>query len=624
MPTVAQENLGPAEVIIQSLLSYSDHIYHGRPGIVVADQRTKAGVKWEPVTYKTLEDGTKEVYRLTKEGKRTRRTKIGVLGEDNRVRNGQRVVGTYRRSGLFPEVVVWFYKKIAEVWLMDNEFSAKWGSFAFNQEHRDLKVMLAAFLLVQSRKGEPITEGGEFLFNDEDYRDVGEAMCLIQRKGRDLNPKLLLRIHDILSLPEIAQINRDLGFGQSAKRPFLGRWPKAVEKWLRYREENSQMLEGLVKAGFRTSVMELARRVGYKPTSDRFFEILRWKQKQAPDGRRVMAIGKAVKEAESWEGLSEREVCERIEKTAPSWKRIMGLLPKSVGITQAVVVSALEVGSLSDKDLIILTPTLEALGLLEAPEIKAKLKDALSRAEDMRAANIARNVRSKDLKETLEAGADKVAQKAVEEVTKNLRIYVIVDRSGSMQNAIEQAKPIIAKLLQAIPSDRLHVSVFNTIGKEITFKNHSAKGIAAAFRGIQACGGTSHAQGVSVLSRHTPGEDEDSIMIFIGDEGEQRHFKEAVESSGLRPMAFGVLPVEGRWGRGTAVRNTASRLGIPCFEIDQRTFEGDPYAIPRTLKNLIAATPVDQTGVRKKTPRVSLVDQILKTDLLSKPAWAIL
>ena len=228
-------------------------------------------------------------------------------------------------------------------------------------------------------------------------------MMLIRADKKDLNPKLLLRIHDLLSLDGVAQINRDLGFGKSARRPFLGRWPKAVEKWLRYREENPKMLEGLVRAGFRTTVMELARRIGYKPLTPRFFEILRWKQKQSDDGRRSMAIGAEVKAAESWAGLNEMQICERIVAEKPNWKRVVGLLPKEVGVTRAIMTAAIEAKALSDKDLVILTPTIEELGLMKVQEVRERWEQALKASEDMRAANIARNVQSKEVKEKLEA-----------------------------------------------------------------------------------------------------------------------------------------------------------------------------------------------------------------------------
>lgn len=616
-----KENLGPAEHIIQTLLNYTDHLYHGRPGLVVPDRRTTVGVRWDPVTHKVQEDGTKTVFRFTKIGRKNHCIPVGQMNGEGQVTYNGTNVGTYQPAGVFPQVAAWFYKQVAEVWKLDNEFAARWASFAFRQEHRDLKTVLAAFLLVQSRRGDPIIDAGEIIFHDEDYRDVGEAMVLLQERGKDLNPKLILRVWEILTLPEVAALNRELGFGKSARKPFLGRWSKVVEKWMRYREENPKMLEGLVKAGFRNTVMALARRIGYKPNSDRFFDVLRWKQKQSKDGRRTMSIGKAVKKAESWEDLIELEICNRIIRDRPNWKRIVGLLPKKVGITRAIMSVAIEKDCLSDKDIVILTPTIEELGLLEIQDIRERWQAAVTAAEDMRAANIARNVRSKEVKEQLEEGADRAAQKAVEEVVKGLRVYFMVDISGSMQNALEAAKPLVAKFLQSFPTESVHVAVFNTSGREIRIRHASTKGVQQAFRGISAGGGTDYGSGVRILQKFKPSDDEDTIMIFVGDE-QAGTFMKAVRGSELNPLAFGLMRVVGSFGMGrSAVQDTATGLEIPCFMIDDRTFE-DPYAIPRTIRNLVAATPVGERAGRRVAPRVTLVDQILNTNLLSKPAWA--
>jgi len=625
------ENLGAAERIIQTLLAFSDHVVHNRPGVVVPDARTKVGVRWDPVTHEE-KDGVKTVYKLLKQGKKNVRVPVGTMQDDGQIVNGTTVVGRYQPAGLFPEVAEWFYRQIAEVWKLDNEFAARWASYAFGQEHRDLKVALTAFMLVQSRKGDPVVENGEVLFHDDDFRDVGEAMVLINRKDkRDLSPKLLLRVHDFLSLPEIAAINRELGFGRSARKPFYGRWPRVVTKWLNYREENPRMLDGLVNAAFRTTVMELARRVGYKPLTPKFFEVLRWKQKQASDGRRTIAIGQEVAAAETWEGLTEEQICEKIEAEKPNWKRVVGLLPKDVGVTRAIMTVAIESNSLSNKDIILLTPTLEELGLLEVQDVRARWTTALKAAEDMRAANIARNVRSKDVKEQLDEAADVAIKKAVEEVVKGLEVYVFVDISGSMENAIETAKGYIAKFLQGFPADQLHVAVFNTTGRQVNIRHSSKAGVTQAFRGIRAGGGTDYGSGVRELQHIKPKEGFDTLFIFVGDE-EARVFTDAVRQSGLNPMAFGfvkVAPFGGaaayRYQRGfraEAVRKTAGELGIPCFMIDEDTFGDDPYAIPRTISALIAATPVN-TDLKTTAPRrVTLVDTILKTKLLIKPAWA--
>lgn len=611
-----RENLGPAETIINTLLRFSDHLAHNRPGMIVPDTSSPFGKRWYPISFKNNENGTKQVFRLEQNGTRKTRHEVGTLsGTEVRDAN-RRLVGIYQPSGLYNDAVVWFYRQVAAVWTLHNEFAARWASYAYAQNHRDLKTILAAFLLVQSRKGDPVREGNEILFEDEDFRDVGEAMTLIQ-DANYLNAKLLLRIWEILHIPEIVKINHELGFG-NGRKPFLGRWTIAVTKWLRYREENPKMLEGLVKSGFKSTVVALAQRVGYKPKTPQFFDILRWKQKQAKDGRRVMSIGKPVAKAESWENLSERQICNRIVKHKPSWKRIVGLLPVKVGVTRAIVAAAVENNCLSDKDLIILTPTLEDLGLVKVQEIRERLDRALAATTDARAANIAKNVRSKDLATKLEDGADKAVQREVAKVVKDLRIYFMVDVSGSMHGAITSAKILVSKFIQAFPLDRIHVAIFNDHGQHIEIKHASTRGVEQAFRGIQACGGTKYGEGVRALEHFKPQENEDTVFIFVGDEEQTGTFDHFVRNSGLRPMAFGLVKV--RPSPYRIVQNTAGRLDIPCFQISENTFE-DPYAIGRTIRTLIEATPVNVVR-STPSPRITLVETILNTPLLQKPLWA--
>jgi len=628
------ENLGPAERLIQALLTNQDHMVHNRPGIIRADARKTIGVRWSPVTHKVEEEG-KVVYELTKVGKKTNKTRLGVMGDDLIVRENGRVVGTYRPAGLFPEVAKWMYQQVADIWEMDNEFAAKWATYAFAQEHRDMKVVLAAFMLVQNRMGEPVREDGTIIFHDEDFRDVGEAMMLLRRKDkRDLNPKLLLRVGDVLALPEIAAINRTLEFGRSARNPAMGRYKKAVEKWLHNREMNLTMLQGLVKAGFRTSVIKLAQRVGYKPETEQFFQVLRWKQKQAKDGHRSLAIGVEVEAAESWADMSEADICQKIVTDKPNFKRIAGLVPVAVGITRAVMAAAIEAGSLSDADLIIMSVTLEDLGLLDVPEIKARWQRAMKTAENQRAANIATRMKGKENQEALQEASDTAVKKALEEVTRSMRIWFMVDTSASMGQALEQAKILLARFVQGFPEDRIHVCTFDTSARGIEIKHPSAAGVNQAFRGKTAGGGTRYSAGIDFMAANHPiKDDEDLLLFWVGDQDpdaaayntpHNRLFTHAVQQRGLNPVACALLEVQSGWhGRvGNVVDTSCTQLGIPCFKVTPETFE-DPYAITRTIRNLIAATPVGQ--VAQAAPRVqryNLVREILNTELLKKPVWA--
>jgi hypothetical protein len=632
MPDVDQqrvEELGPAERIINSITQYVDHMVHNRPGIVYQDNRHLAGVRWQQATW--IKDGDdKVVYSVTKNGRRKQiktRVGVGVPGTVD-VRENGRVVCRFQPPGVFPEVAGHLYRQIADIWQMDNEFAAKWASWAFlNEKNRDLKVLLAAFMLVQSRFGEPIQEGDE-KFLDEDYRAVGEAMCLLRRKKEGFDPKLLLRIGEVLETKQVIEINREMGFGRTNRRAIIGRYYKVIEKWLRNCEQNTKVLEALVKAGWRTSVMQLARKVGYKPETERFFYILRWKQVQSKDGHRELAVGKDVKKADTWDTLTERQVCEKImEEKKMSWKVISGKIPPGIGITPAIMAAAVEKGCLSDQDLIIMTPTLEELNLLNDPVVKKRWDSAIEKAENQRAENIAKNVRSKTAKDGLEKAVDTAAAKAVEEVVRDLRVYVMVDKSGSMQNAIEQAKQYLSRFVGAFPLDKLHVCVFNTVGREVDIKSPTRASVAQAFRGHTAGGGTSYACAVSCLTnKYKPAENEDALFIFVGDEQDHnvRSLVHHTQQSGVNPVAFGMLHVDGiaygGYRHGQIVHLAANELGIPCFDIDEKIF-ADPYAVPRTIRNLIAATPVGKAAAAPK-PRINLIAQILNTPLLQKPAWA--
>jgi len=188
-----------------------------------------------------------------------------------------------------------------------------------------------------------------------------------------------------------------------------------------------------------------------------------------------------------------------------------------------------------------------------------------------------------------------------------------------MTQAIQLVKQYLPKFLPSFSLDRIHVSVFNTQGRVIEIKHASAAGVDNAFKGVMASGGTSYGQGVLALKDLKPKDGEDVLFIFAGDEEEHGNFVQAVEQSGLNPMAFGLIKVGS--DHNAIVRNTAALLKIPCFRIDNDTFN-DVYAIPRTIRALVSSTPVGKATGPAPAPRVTLVEQILKTDLLKLPVWA--
>ena len=49
-------------------------------------------------------------------------------------------------------------------------------------------------------------------------------------------------------------------------------------------------------------------------------------------------------------------------------------------------------------------------------------------------------------------------------------MYFLIDKSGSMDGALAEAKDLISKFLGGFPLERTHVSVFDTVGREVEIK----------------------------------------------------------------------------------------------------------------------------------------------------------
>jgi hypothetical protein len=587
---VLAESLGPAEKLVNLIINFPDHLWHNRPGVMRNGRWTAAN-----------------------------RQQIQEHLEHGRLAAG----GDFRPPGPNVEAIVRVYSTLTEIWQANNELAARLASYMMREtDWRDMKTICAAFMLVQTRAGEPVFDDGEgrreVLFHDDDYREVGEAMIKSYQRGSDrmMNPKLVLRIRDILKIPEVADINRRLGFGNPQKRkPFTGRYYKAVDDWLAFRESNPTMLEGLKKAGYGSTVRNLARMVGYKPKSQRFFEVLGWKQSQSREGHRKVGLENLKIERLSFEGLNEGQICEKIVREGLGWKLVMGMLPSGIGLTPAICVALLD--QFSDKDFAILTPTLEELGLLDHAVIRDRWSDALSRQEDQRTRNIAKNVRKRDLAEQLEQAADAAMTRAVEEATKEADIHImfLIDISASMQGAIELSKEVLSMIVQGFPQEKLHISCFNTVGYLMKPRHYSAKGIRHMLKAVAAGGGTIHSSGVAAFNvngvRIPDGAD--LIVFAVGDEaGESgEDFARNIRACGYNPSAFAhIVNVANGWARGHTVRRASEILGAPYTEVDITQLQ-DVYQVQRTLKGVLEAQPFRGSE--------SLIEQILRAELLTKP-----
>jgi hypothetical protein len=571
-----REQMGPAEKLLDLVLGSSAHLWHNRPGVDVAG-------KWMPA----------------------------------RDRNTPR--GAAVQPGMFVPAAVELYTRLLEIYELNVELVAHFASYALVEtDWRDLKVACAALMLVQPHAGQPVRDDeGDIAFHDDDLRSIGEAMILhYQRKSpRMITPKGVLRVAELLETDEIATLNRAAGFGDPAStKPILGRWPKAATKWLAMREANPPMLHGLVRAGFKQTIKAIARKVGYKPQSEAFFAALGWKQTQAEAGHRTLGLdGLELAKSERFDGLSEAEICEAIVEQNLSFKEVMGRLPKDVGLTPAIMVTLLP--TLSDRDLRQLTPTLEELGLMADPEIRQAWEKAIESATDQRGLNIAKNVRSAELRERLEASADKAVEKAVAEATREADVHVmfLIDRSGSMQGAIEASMEALTRILAGFPVDKLHIASFDTMGTVHKPKAANRAAVKHMLSGITASGGTMHGAAVRALEAagvRIPATSK-LVVIVVGDEAGESgpQLAEVFRAHGYRPDAMALI-LNVACTRGTTVVDCARSLAIPCSTVTVDAFE-DPYQVPRVLRTIMEAPVMPGPSV---TP--GWVERVMKTPLL--------
>ncbi|NTX04842.1 VWA domain-containing protein [Myxococcus sp. CA040A] len=577
-PLLPETQRGPAERLLDLVLSGSAHLWHNRPGLDVNGT-------WVAAAHATP---------------------------------AQRTLGKPVKPGLFVPAAVRLYRQLLDIHRLNSELMAHFASYALTQtDWRDLKVATCALMLVQEHAGQPVVgEDGKVAFHDDDWRAIGEAMVLhYERKStRMLTPKAVLRVAELLELPDIARLNREAGFGDPASRKApMGRWKRVASRWLAAREANLPMLQGLVKAGYKETLKKLARKAGYKPRAQGFFEVLGWKQKQSEGGHRTVGLnGLTLVKSQRFDGLSEAEICEWIELERLSYKDVVGRLPKDLGMTPAIMAALLP--SLSDRDLRLMTPTLEELGLLAEPSVRGRWEQAVQTATDQRALNIAKNVRSEVLRQKLEEASDNAARQAVAEATAetDVRVMFLIDKSGSMEGAIENSKEALARILAGFPMEKLHIAAFDTMGTVLKPKASNRTAVQHMLERLKASGGTTHAAGVHALHRDGVKVPEGAklVVIVVGDEAGEAgdQFARAFRDCGYTVAALALL-VSVAGGRGNTVRTCASFMKVPFSEVNVDQF-ADPYQVPRVLKALLDAPT--QPGASQS----GWVERVMRTPLL--------
>ena len=404
---------------------------------------------------------------------------------------------------------------------------------------------------------------------------------------QDLDPKLVYRVKQLAMLKfGIAKV-----MDEAAHQP-TG-LINAIKKYLRFRETKTQFLEGIRKSGLRKIYIDLYRKVRMKP-SDLVCSIMKWKQK---DGRDI----ELQKSIFNFEGMTPLAIAKKIRSEKLSVLGVVGALPK---ITPVIAVALLE--QASGKEALILRKLFEDQGILKDKEVAKLFGEKIVNAKTVvdRAETLSKTA-SEDVQKIIK-NAKSAARK--QETVGIGKIYMHIDKSGSMQEAITFAKHNGAIIAECVndPVNNFRWGAFDPMGHELKLpEEFTADAFQAALYGLVADGGTD-AFALYPIARKF-GADVDVILTDqdhnSGDlENKIKTFHEKNPNI-AKPKACVII----NFGHMRTVENAYKANGIPVSILE-----------PRTLSSSALVVESIKTAIRGPE---AVIDSIMSTVLPDLPNW---
>jgi hypothetical protein len=165
---------------------------------------------------------------------------------------------------------------------------------------------------------------------------------------------------------------------------------------------------------------------------------------------------------------------------------------------------------------------------------------------------------------------------------------IFVDKSGSMQQAIEVGKQLSAIVAPICDAD-LFVYAFDTIAYPIVAKGTELSDWERAFKGIKAYGGTSCGVAMDMMRRKKQLVEQ---LILITDQGENAR-PYLHETMTAYHQEMGVLPTVMILNVGWVSPVVEASLTRNNIEWDVYTFNGDYYSLPSLLPMLAGGTRLE-------------------------------
>lgn len=468
----------------------------------------------------------------------------------------------------------------------DPIFMAHLAAWAAKQNSKDLRVLATYFNALNDADGTPFFKGSSL--NKPDYRKVSAALI------QDMDPHLANRVLELAGIrfgvPGL--FNDAVHMPTSLKTAF--------QKYLRYREMNPYILEGIKKKGMSKKLQNMFRRARLAP-SDVTVETLGWKQK---DGR----VPSGSTSLPDFSAMTGAEIADYLEAEKLSTLVAMSIVPKEK-ITASVAKAMLK--NATGNQAVILYNFFRREGFLEVASISnlfgKKIREATTAVD--RVETLTKNATESDKKEL--AGVRSESRKAEYRKASIGKIYLHLDISSSMQSVVEWAKNHAATVAECVdnPSENFGWGVFNNVGLNLPIPSDFTKeGFHQALFGVRA-GGMTDCLACYGYARRMGAE----VDVYVTDEGHNvgsvkaRIEKFHADNPDLPMPKAAVIVQFDRRGQHDGLGEQLMNTGIPVS-----------YMQPDALVESAGVSRAVTTAIKGQ---LVVIEEIMSTPLPELPHW---
>ena len=459
------------------------------------------------------------------------------------------------------------------------------------QAERDLRLeLLNSLLITPHRQLEKVAEFHKLIV-ELDPLFYGHLAVWYQHNGDVRDHKEVFLGHLLTSnLTE----HRDAGFVMLQKFPpyqvarivdfmkqYRGKVPRsartAVTRYLKTREINHQFFDRAALRG-RKAMKHLYASLHIKP-SQRADKVL---FKGEPPEDSLAYILKQLAKAET----PVEQAALIVEHNIP-YTIAIGAVKQ---LTPTVLVAL--INSMSPQEVINNLKSLQARGAMEHPEVKTLIDGKLEQASKSNRVSAFKARVAADVTQVDSETAAKLEKVTNEQVKKRGQIRkstaLLIDKSGSMDNAIEIGKRLAAMISGVTEAD-LFVYAFDTMPYPVKAEGKELSDWERAFQHIRAGGGTSIGCALEVMRRKKQVVEQ---IIIVSDEGDNStpYFHDAYEAY---KRYMNAVPEVVIVQVGHACGYVERKLKENSVQVDTFNFKGDYYSLPNLIPLLTRPSRLD-------------------------------